>query len=319
MSLWSKAKYTLLGAALGSAAVAAGRMSSKQEDAPCIHVIQMSGNISPPAAPGGWAAPSSGINLAGFEKQLSQAFEAKSTKAIVIELNSPGGSPAQSSLLHSRIRALRQKRQDIPVLCFCTDMCASGGYYIAVACDEIHVLPSTLIGSIGVVSPGVGLVDCLKKLGVEDRTLTSGHSKMGDNPLQPSDPVAVAKKRVILEDIHADFIAKVKQGRADKLDFEAAAELAKSAGDNRPEAGLLDGSVFAGTTGVRLGLADGLYDDMEQELQKRFGDDIKLVRKQPSGFQRLFGDTVGALGGVGADAMVHAVGREVTAVLGSFR
>ena len=179
----------------------------------------------------------------------------------MIEMNSPGDSPAQSSLLNSRITSLRAKHQ-LPMLCYCTDVCASGGYYIAAACDEILVLPSTIIGSIRVVSPSIGLVGAIKKLGVKGRTLTSGASKLGDHPLRPSDPVAVAKKKMLLNELHQDFIDKVKHGRAGKLDPTAAASIALSAGDEDPSAGLFDGSVRGGATGVKLGLADNVYSDV---------------------------------------------------------
>ena len=213
MSKWQKVRYVAGGAALGLAGSSLLQVGLKKKElkkqsendmVPKIPVIRMAGNITaPPNKPFNPNA----INLEAFEKPLKEAFAMKNVKAIVIEMNSPGGSPAQSSLLHSHIQSLRAKQEskEVPVLCYCTDLCASGGYYIASACSEILVLPSTIVGSIGVVSPDIGLVDALQKLGVEDRTATAGASKNAGSPFRPVDPVAVRKKAVLLTDLHEDF------------------------------------------------------------------------------------------------------------------
>merc|ERR1712046_62893 len=286
------------------------------EVTPSIRVIRMAGPIQPPTSA---LAGGRSINLAQFEEQLSSAFRAKNTKAVAIEMNSPGGSPAQSSLLNSRISCLRAKYKEVPVLCYCTDVCASGGYYIAAACDEILVLPSTIVGSIGVVSPSIGLVDTMNKLGIQDRTQTSGKSKLGDSPLQPSDPVAVAKKQALLTELHDDFIDKVKRGRAGKLRPEAATKLAAALGDTDPGAGLFDGSVCAGTTSVQLGLADSLYADMEEDLRSRYGEDIRILAKQPSALQQLFSEMQASGAHSFATAFVGAFASEVASVLATLR
>ena len=162
-----------------------------------VALVRMSGTIEAPSnSP---LRGSSAINLQKFDKQLDGAFRVPNCSAVVLEMNSPGGSPAQSALLHHRLLALRKQHPHVPLLCYCTDVCASGGYYIASACDEIHVLPSSLVGSIGVVSPSLGLANWLKRHGLEDRTLTAGTSKAGDNPLAPRNPLAVAQKKQLLE------------------------------------------------------------------------------------------------------------------------
>jgi len=168
-------------------------------------------------------------------------------------------------------------------------MCASGGYYIASACDEIHVIPSSIVGSIGVQAHNFGVVELFKKWGLEDRTLTVGTSKNSDSPFQPRNPVAVQKTTRLLEEIHEDFKSKVSAGRRDRLKHAEAAAYARKAGDyksrsERREA-LFDGSVFMGRKAVEFGLADGLYEDMVASLQEKFGADVRLLElKTKQGF-----------------------------------
>lgn len=273
-----------------------------------VALVKMNGTI---AAPTSGLGSSSTINLERFEKQLTSAFKAPSTAAVAIEMNSPGGSPVQSALLFNRLRALKREHPDVPLLCYVTDVCASGGYYIAAAADEIHVLPSSIVGSIGVVSPSIGLAGLLKQHGIEDRTLTAGTSKVGDNPLLPRNPVAVAQKRMLLEELHDDFKAAVTAGRGDKLQHAAAAAYARRAGDRkdrkaRAEA-LFDGSVFAGRTAVSFGLADGLYDELDGALKRRFGDDVKV--RELKGRAGLF-ESLQRLQAEGAEAHATALRRE---------
>mmetsp|Transcript_31272 Transcript_31272/g.98727 ORF Transcript_31272/g.98727 Transcript_31272/m.98727 type:complete len:402 (-) Transcript_31272:270-1475(-) len=205
-----------------------GSGSEKEEKPPLVCVVKMSGQIAAPA-PGGLGARQT-ISLSAFEPVLEQAFKVE-PRCVVLELNSPGGSPAQSSLLHSRLQQLRKKHPDVELLCYTTDVCASGGYYIASACDEIFVLPSSIVGSIGVVSPSVGLVELLRKWGVEDRTLTAGTSKAGDSPLRARDPAEVRKKEMLLEELHADFKAKVEAARGSRLKHYEASTYARAAGE----------------------------------------------------------------------------------------
>merc|ERR1712166_972331 len=316
VSPWNKVtlRTWVLGAATGAALTSFGYQMSERsldERAAKVHVIRMAGII----------AADKPINLAAFKDELAKAFKAPNTKAVVIEMNSGGGSPAQSSLLNSHITSMRAKHQ-LPVLCYCTDVCASGGYYIAAACDEILVLPSTIIGSIGVVAFMPGFVGAMKKLGVEDRTVASGASKQGDVPWQPSNPLALAKKKVLMTELHEDFIEKVKQGRAGKLDPAAAASIAQSAGDTDPAAGLFDGSAYAGATGVKLGFADGLYADMDEDLRRRFGDDIKIVTKKESTFEQILSRLPGTPANSAettAAAFVGAVSNEIESAIKGFR
>jgi len=275
-----------------------------------VALIKMSGSIAAPtASPIG---SSSSINLERYNQQLTSAFRSPSTAAVAIEMNSPGGSPVQSALLHNRLRALKAQYPAVKILVYCTDVCASGGYYIASAADEIHVLPSSIIGSIGVVSPSIGLSELMKKNGVEDRTLTAGTSKVGDSPLQPRDPTAIAKKVALLEELHDDFKDAVTAARGDKLKHAEAAAYARKCGDRKSrkerESALFDGSVYAGRRACEFGLADGLYDELGAALKARFGDDVRVRElKTKAGLL----DKLQALQEANAEASAAAILREV--------
>jgi len=274
-----------------------------------VALIKMTGQIAAPTpSPLG---SSTSINLERYNQMLTSAFRSPTTAAVAIEMNSPGGSPVQSALLHNRLLALKEQNPDVKLLCYCTDVCASGGYYIASAADEIHVLPSTIIGSIGVVSPSIGVAELLRKNGVEDRTLTAGTSKVGDSPLQPRDPVAVAKKRLLLAELHDDFKAAVTAARGARLRHADAAALARQCGDRKSKAeraeALFDGSVYAGRTAVDLGLADGLYDEIGGALKARFGAEVK-VRELKSKVGLL--EKLQAMQAANAEASAAALWRE---------
>jgi len=258
-----------------------------------------------------------GRSLDRFETQLKDAFAAPDCCAVVLEISSPGGSPAQSALLHARLKALKAKHPTTPLLCFCTDVCASGGYYIAAACDEIHVLPTTLVGSIGVVAPSVGLHGLLKMYGVEDRTLTAGTAKLGDHPLAPRNPVAIARKRAVLEEVHQDFTAKVSAARGERLKHAEAYKIAYRCGDRKSRkerrTALFDGAIYAGQTAVAVGLADGVYVDLRAELERRYGVGVGVreLKARPSLMERLQSlQEVGAA--AHAAALVRAAGAELS-------
>ncbi|KAJ1456610.1 ClpP/crotonase-like domain-containing protein [Pelagophyceae sp. CCMP2097] len=270
-------KPFLYGAAFGgTASRGALRLADWVEergDGPTCVKIVMAGNIE---ADGGFA-PSQRLNVKSLERQLSKAFATPRAKAVVLEINSPGGSPAQANLLHARLQALRRDHADVELLCFATDCVASGGYYVAAAADEIFVLPSTLVGSIGVISPSVGLVEVMAKCGIEDRTLTAGDSKAGDNPLAPRDADAVARKKAMLLELHGDFMQKVADGRGDRLQHGLARDYAAKCGVEVPPLALFDGSVYCGVRAVEFGLADALYSDVHDSLKLRYGADVRVT------------------------------------------
>ncbi|MGQ9685179.1 MAG: S49 family peptidase [Thiobacillaceae bacterium] len=174
---------------------------------------------------------------------LNTAFDNKHSKAVVLRINSPGGSPVQAGQIHDEIRRLRDKHKDKPLYVVVDDICASGGYYIAAAADKIFVDKASIVGSIGVLMDGFGFTEGMKKLGVERRLLTAGENKGFLDPFSPLNPSDVAHARALLNEIHQQFIQAVRQGRGDRL---------------KGQSSLYSGLVWSGTRSIELGLADGL-------------------------------------------------------------
>jgi signal peptide peptidase SppA len=186
-----------------------------------------------------------GMSLAGVARTLERAFSMKNAKAVALAINSPGGSPVQSRQIYLRIRQLAAEKK-LPVLVFVEDVAASGGYMIACAGDEIFCDPSSIMGSIGVVGGAFGFQDLIKKIGVERRLYTAGAHKAMLDPFLPENPDDVARVKALQREIHAIFIALVKQSRGSRL---------KGADDV-----LFTGEYWAGETSVSLGLADAIGD-----------------------------------------------------------
>jgi protease IV len=186
---------------------------------------------------------------------LNSAFEDKHTKAVVLRINSPGGSPVQAGQVYDEIKRLRARHDKTPLYVVVDDICASGGYYIAAAGDKIFVDKASLVGSIGVLMDGFGFTESMKKLGVERRLLTAGDNK---GFLDPFSPVATEQQehaRLMLEEIHQQFIQVVRQGRGDRL-------------KESPE--LFSGLVWSGARSIELGLADALgsLDSVARDIVK---------------------------------------------------
>jgi len=174
---------------------------------------------------------------------LRSAFKNKGTAGVIIRINSPGGSPVQAGYINDEIGRLRAIYPDIPLYAVITDICASGGYYIAVAADHIYADKASIVGSIGVLMDGFGFVDAMHKLGVERRLLTAGEHKGFLDPFSPVNRQEKEHVETLLNNIHQQFIAAVKKGRGDRL------------GDNDD---LFSGLVWTGEQGVAMGLVDGL-------------------------------------------------------------
>ena len=174
---------------------------------------------------------------------LRDAFEDEKTKGVILRANSPGGSPVQSGYIYSEIRRLRELHPDIPLYAVVTDICASGCYYVASAADKIYVDKASIIGSIGVRMDSFGFVGSMEKLGVERRLYTAGESKGFLDPFLPSKEADVEHVGRLLESIHAQFIAAVKEGRGDRLQAH-------------PD--LFGGLVWTGDEGLAMGLADAI-------------------------------------------------------------
>src|SRR5271155_2930047 len=199
-----------------------------------------------------------GMSLAGVARTLERAFAVKNAKAVALVINSPGGSPVQSRQIYLRIRQLAEEKK-LPVLVFVEDVAASGGYMIACAGDEIFCDPSSILGSIGVVGGSFGFQELIKKIGVERRLYTAGAHKAMLDPFKPENPDDVARVKALQGEIHAIFIALVKQSRGGRL---------KGADDV-----LFTGEYWAGETSISFGLADAIG-DLRSTLRARYGDKV---------------------------------------------
>ena len=219
---------------------------------PVVAVIRLQGIIG---APGG-VRPA--LNLAGLSPVLEKAFRAKSA-AVALVINSPGGSPVQAHLVFQRIRDLagRHKRR---VLVFVEDVAASGGYMLALAGDEIHADPSSVIGSIGVVSAGFGFPELLKKWGIERRVYTSGGRKAILDPFRAENDSDVAHLKELQSEIHAWFRALVEERRGAHLAADEA---------------LFSGLFWTGKKAHALGLVDGIG-QLHPVLRARYGENVRL-------------------------------------------
>ena len=174
---------------------------------------------------------------------LRAAFKHKNTAGVIVRINSPGGSPVQAGYINDEIQRLREKYPEIPLYAVISDICASGGYYIAAAADKIYASKSSVVGSIGVLMNGFGFVETMNKLGVERRLMTAGENKGFLDPFSPQDPQEVSHVQTLLDQIHGQFIEVVKRGRGDRL---------------KDDAKLFSGLVWTGEEGVALGLVDAL-------------------------------------------------------------
>ena len=173
---------------------------------------------------------------------LQSAFEDKGTAGVILRINSPGGSPVQSGIVYDEIRRLRAKHPQIPLYAVVEDLCASGGYYIAAAADQIYVDKASIVGSIGVLMSGFGFTGTMDKLGVERRLLTAGTNKGFLDPFSPQDEKQKQHAQVLLAEVHQQFIDIVRQGRGQRL-------------KETPET--FSGLMWTGSQSIRMGLADG--------------------------------------------------------------
>lgn len=211
---------------------------------------------------------------------LQSAFEEQDAKGVVLRINSPGGSPVQSGMINDEIRRLRAKYPNKPLYAVVEDVCASGGYYVAVAADKIFVDKASIVGSIGVRMDGFGFTGIMDKLGVERRSLTAGENKAFLDPFLPVDQKQVEHARSMLAEIHRQFIDVVRKGRGKRL-------------RETPE--MFSGLFWSGARSVELGLADGFgsvdsvardvikaeeirdytqRENIAERLAKRFGADV---------------------------------------------
>ncbi|MBP1870621.1 signal peptide peptidase SppA [Ensifer adhaerens] len=236
-----------------------------RRDGVAIPVVRLHGAIM---AGGGQFRPV--LNIASAAPLLEKAFAVKEAPAVAISINSPGGSPVQSRLIYQRIRDLAQEKKK-RVLVFVEDVAASGGYMIALAGDEIIADPTSIVGSIGVVSGGFGFPELLKKIGVERRVYTAGENKVMLDPFQPEKERDIEFLKSLQLDIHDTFIQMVKARRGQLL-------------ADHPD--VFSGLFWTGRRGLELGLIDGLG-DLRGEVKKRYGEKARLELIQPA--RSLFG------------------------------
>lgn len=220
-----------------------------------------------------------GLSLQRIEPVLEKAFNIRRAPCVALSINSPGGSPVQSALIAKRVRELAEDKRK-RVIVAVEDVAASGGYWLACAGDEIVADPSSILGSIGVIGGGFGFPELLGRLGVERRVYTAGRVKSKLDPFRPEDPQDVARLQRLLDDVHQDFIAYVRDRRGARLKA------------NEPS--LFEGEVFTGREALALGLIDELG-DLRSALRARYGDAVKLKRLSPArgiGLRRFFAAAV---------------------------
>ncbi len=201
-----------------------------------------------------------GLSVRRYAAALERAFAQPGLKAVALAINSPGGSPAQSALLYRRIRQLAAEHA-VPVLAFAEDVAASGGYWLALAADEIYAEETSLLGSIGVITAGFGFVDLLGRLGVERRLYTAGTNKSLLDPFLPEQPQDVERLKTIQQDLHESFKELVRQRRGAKLKGE--------------DAQVFSGEAFVGKRALALGLIDGIG-ELRGVLRGLFGEEVRL-------------------------------------------
>ena len=241
--------------------------------APVVSVIRLSGVI------GRMGPLRAGLSMQSVAPVIDRAFRARHLKAVALAINSPGGSPVQSALIHRRIRAMADEK-NVPILVFAEDVAASGGYWLACAGDEIYAHENSIIGSIGVISSGFGFTELIERYGIERRLHAVGKNKAILDPFKPEEPDDVARLESIQADIHASFIDLVKTRRGKKLKPDEADEV-------------FSGAFWTGRRARELGLVDGIG-DLRTVLRERFGEDVRMrvISPRRSWARRRFGFTL---------------------------
>lgn len=251
---------------------------------PTVSVVRLQGTIA-----SGGGRFSKNINIQSSADPLERAFKFKASKAVFVIINSPGGSPVQSSLVAKRIRYLADKYKK-PVFAVVEDVAASGGYWIACAADEIHADAASIVGSIGVIRAGFGFNELIARYGIERRVTTAGENKLKLDPFQPEKESDQVWLKGLFEDLHQTFIDHVRAHRKDKLH-----------GD---DASLMNGDVWLGPRALDLGLIDGLG-DLISVAQDKFGPKVRfeLFEQRRGGLLSMFGAQVGFRLGAPANSL----------------
>ena len=208
----------------------------------------------------------SGLTLSTSAAAIEKAFSMRGVKAVAIQINSPGGSAVQSVLIYKRIRALAEEKK-LKVYVFAEDVAASGGYLLALAGDEIYADPSSIVGSIGVVTATFGVDELINKIGIQRRVYTAGANKTTLDPFLPEKPDDVERIKSIQRDVHEEFIALVKARRGSRIE---------KAGDS-----LFTGEFWSGKKALEFGLIDGLT-DLYSKMRELYGEDVRFRLVMPS-------------------------------------
>ncbi|MGV9793782.1 S49 family peptidase [Gordonia sp. NPDC003422] len=256
-----------------------------------VAVVRLDGPIgaSPVGRPG--------LTTDTVEPILKRAFATERLKAVVVVINSPGGSPAQSEYIAERIRQLASEK-GVPVLAFCEDIAASGGYWIACAADEIIAAHTSIVGSIGVVSSGFGLADVLSRFGVERRLYTSGDNKARLDTFSPETAEDVEWLKGLQRQLHESFITWVRQRRGKKL--------------NGPDDELFSGDVWVGANAAEVGLVDGIG-VMRSVIAERYPDaEITVVEAPKPLLARVIGRQMSMSGGGSVDSVLTVLAESIT-------
>jgi protease-4 len=230
----------------------------------------------------GVIAPGGDASAERVTEALQAAFKDKNTQGVILRINSPGGSPVQAQTIYDEMRRLRKKYPDIPLYAVVEDICASGGYFIAVGADRIYVSKSSLVGSIGVLMNGFGFTGLMEKLGIERRLITAGENKAFLDPFSPMEEKHREYAVQLAKDIHQQFISVVREGRGKRL-------------KETPET--FSGLIWTGEKSIELGLADGLgtLDSVARDVVKA-EDIVDYTQKEGvmEKFAKRFGASVGA-------------------------
>ncbi len=226
----------------------------------------------------GIIAPGSEASADKIVTGLRDAFKHENTAAVILRINSPGGSPVQSGYIYDEILRLRNKYPEKPLYAVITDIGASGGYYVAAAAEKIYADQASLVGSIGVRMDNFGVVEAMEKLGIERRTLTAGKNKALLDPFSPADPSVNKHLQTLLDNIHGQFINAVKQGRGDRL---------------KEVEGMFSGLIWTGDQSAELGLVDELASASQVARDVIGAENIVDFSAKPDFFER-FSRGIGA-------------------------
>ena len=221
---------------------------------PRVNVLRLSGILADSNSP-----LRGGLSLNALAGPIEQAFKGRNLKAVALAINSPGGSPVQSALIARRLRE-KAEEAEVPLIAFCEDVAASGGYWLACAADEIYADENSIVGSIGVVSSSFGFQEAIAKLGIERRLYTAGEKKVLLDPFQEADPKDVERLKDIQKEIHEAFKTLVRERRGGRL--------------KGGEKTLFSGAFWTGRTALEHGLVDGLA-DLRGELGRRYGEKLQ--------------------------------------------